>query len=77
MAAWEGGGQRLEWEEAGPVTRDREGGTETWSKEVGQGQRDRYAERRTGRTWENRYPDIQRHPERNQDRHREMRGRDT
>ena len=32
------GGRRIEGEEAGPETSDREGGTERWSKKVGQKQ---------------------------------------
>lgn len=36
-----GGGHRTEWKEAGPVTSDREGGTESWGKKVGQRQKDK------------------------------------
>lgn len=48
------GGRRIEGEEAGPQTSDREGGIERWSKKMGQrqrnkGQRDRDAERWTER----------------------------
>lgn len=37
----EGRGRRIEGEEAGPVTSDREGGTERWGKKMGQRQRDK------------------------------------